>query len=86
MGKNERDRRSFQFTHERGSFLAHIFSIFKFMNVSERGSLFCSVHVHFKFISSSQKCATLPTLTKLYTKIFLKTSVCLGKSGGHTIY
>ena len=53
MGKSERERRSFQFTHERGSFLAHIFGKFSFTNVSERGSLFCSrsrsFHVHFSF-------------------------------------
>ena len=59
MGKNERDRRSFQFTHERGSFLAHIFSIFKFMNVSERGSHFCSrsrsFHVHFHSLGRKAK-------------------------------
>ena len=54
LGKRERERLVHSFTHERGSFLAHIFLNSKFMNVSDRGSLFClsSFQVHFTFLSA----------------------------------
>ena len=54
MGKNQRERRSFQFTHERGSYLAHIFSKFSFMNVAHIfAHVQCSrsFHIHFAFTS-----------------------------------
>ena len=53
MGKNERERRSFTFTHVQFMNLAHIFAHFKFMNVSERGSLFCARSRSFAFILRS---------------------------------